>query len=157
MQNWIGVLDLEQAAEFGLRVLLALLLGGVIGFERERQHRPAGLRTFMLVSVGSCIFSILSIHGFVGGDPARVAAQIVSGIGFLGAGEIIRNGETVQGLTSAAGIWAVAAIGMAAGTGLYLLAVLGAVAIIVVLGLLRRWSKVGEQAPAADPSKKDHK
>jgi putative Mg2+ transporter-C (MgtC) family protein len=144
MQHWLGMLDLSQAIEFAVKILLALLLGGVIGFERERQHRPAGLRTFMLVSVGSCIFTILSIYGFVGADPARVAAQIVSGIGFLGAGEIIRNGGTVQGLTSAAGIWAVSAIGMAVGTGQYLLAVLGAVAIVVVLGLLRRWSKAGD-------------
>ena len=143
MQSWIGLLDLGQAIDLSVKILLALVLGGTLGFERERQHRPAGLRTFMLVSVGSCIFTIVSAQGFVGADPARVAAQIVSGIGFLGAGEIIRNGGTVQGLTSAAGLWAVAAIGMAVGTGQYLLAVLGAVAIVVVLGLLRRWSKAG--------------
>ena len=141
MQNWISVLDLEQTAEFGVRILLAVLLGGVIGFERERQQRPAGLRTFMLVSVGSCIFTLISYHGFIGGDPARVAAQIVSGIGFLGAGVTIQRKGTVYGLTSAAGIWAVAAVGMAVGTGRYYIAVFSTLAIAVVLGLLRHWFK----------------
>ena len=107
--NLIGVLDVDLAVEFSVKILLALLLGGIVGFERERRRVPAGLRTFMLVSVGSCIFTLISYHGFSGGDPARVAAQIVSGIGFLGAGVTLQRKETIYGLPSAAGIWAVAA------------------------------------------------
>jgi phosphate transport system regulatory protein PhoU len=136
-----GVLDVGLAIEFTVKILLALLLGGIVGFERERRHMPAGLRTFMLVSVGSCIFTLISYHGFTGGDPARVAAQIVSGIGFLGAGVTIQRKGTIYGLTSAAGIWAVAAIGMAVGTGKYFIAFVSTAAIFTVLGLLRRWFK----------------
>ena len=141
IQNVFGVLDVELALEFVVKILLALLLGGIVGFERERRHMPAGLRTFMLVSVGSCVFTLISYHGFVGGDPARVAAQIVSGIGFLGAGVTIRRKGTIYGLTSAAGIWAVAAVGMAIGTGNYFVAVFSTAAIVLVLGLLRQWFK----------------
>jgi phosphate transport system regulatory protein PhoU len=137
----LGTFDPVLASQFAVQILLALFLGGVIGFERERQRMPAGVRTFMLVSVGSCLFTILSYRGFLGGDPGRVAAQIVSGIGFLGAGVTIQRKGTIYGLTSAAGIWAVAAIGMAVGTGNYFLAVFSTVAVFVVMGLLRRWSK----------------
>ena len=136
-----GVLDVDLAVEFSVKILLALLLGGIVGFERERRRVPAGLRTFMLVSVGSCVFTLISYHGFSGGDPARVAAQIVSGIGFLGAGVTLQRKGTIYGLTSAAGIWAVAAIGMAVGTGRYFIALLSTLAIFSVLGLLRRWFK----------------
>jgi putative Mg2+ transporter-C (MgtC) family protein len=132
---------MQLLIEFSIKILLSLLLGGLVGIERERRHVPAGLRTFMLVSVGSCIFTLISYHGFSGGDPARVAAQIVSGIGFLGAGVTIQRKGTVYGLTSAAGIWAVAAVGMSVGTGRYYIAVFSTLAITVVLGLLRRWSK----------------
>jgi putative Mg2+ transporter-C (MgtC) family protein len=113
--------------ELMLRVVLAFGLGGVIGYEREVIQRPAGLRTHMLVAAGSAAFTVASIYGFVGEgtvrDPARVAAQIVAGVGFLGAGTIWRTSSTVSGLTTAASIWVVAAIGMLAGTGLYLLAI----------------------------------
>jgi phosphate transport system regulatory protein PhoU len=139
--NLAGMLDIDLAIEFSIKILLALLLGGIVGLERERRHMPAGLRTFMLVSGGSCIFTLISYHGFSGGDPARVAAQIVSGIGFLGAGVTIQRKGTIYGLTSAAGIWAVAAIGMAVGTGRYFIALLSTAAIYIVLGLLRRWFK----------------
>jgi len=109
------------------RVLLAFVLGGVVGFERERVQRPAGLRTHMLVSAGSACFTVASIYGFgelgTVRDPARLAAQIVTGIGFLGAGAIFRTGSTVSGLTTASSIWITASIGIVAGLGMFTLAV----------------------------------
>ena len=114
-------------AELLLRIALAFVLGGVIGYERETIQRPAGLRTHMLVAAGAAAFTVASVYGFVGEgtvrDPARVAAQIVPGDGFLGAGTIFRTSNTVRGLTTAASIWLVAAVGLLAGSGLYLLAV----------------------------------
>lgn len=105
------------------RLFAAALLGAVIGWERELMNRSAGLRTHILVSLGSALFTILSLTAFheIGktNDPARVAAQVVSGIGFLGAGTIIKQGVSVRGLTSAATMWVVAAIGMAAGAACY--------------------------------------
>jgi len=129
------------ALQISLQILLAFSLGALIGLERERHRQPAGIRTHALVSAGSCMFTILSYRGFPGGDPARVAAQIVTGIGFLGAGVLVQRKGTIYGLTSAAGIWAVAAVGMAVGAGNYYLAVFGDLTIFVVLGLLRRWLK----------------
>ena len=109
------------------RVLLAFVLGGVVGFERERMQRPAGLRTHMLVCAGSACFTVASIFGFdelgTVRDPARLAAQIITGIGFLGAGTIFRTGATVRGLTTASSIWITAAIGIVAGLGMFWLAV----------------------------------
>src|SRR5205807_10036784 len=108
------------------RVLLAFILGGVVGFERQRVQRPAGLRTHMLVSAGSARFTVASVYGFEGlgtvRDPARLAAQIITGIGFLGAGTIFRTGATVRGLTTASSIWITAAIGLVAGLGMFWLA-----------------------------------
>ena len=110
--------------EMVLRLLLAAALGAAIGYQRERANKPAGLRTHILISVGAGMFTIASVYGFGAiGDPSRVAAGVVAGIGFLGAGAIMRRGEgIVEGLTTAATIWAVAAIGIAAGAGLYLIA-----------------------------------
>jgi len=107
-----------------LRVLEATGLGAAVGYQRERYGKPAGLRTHMLICIGSALFTIASIHGFgISADPSRIAAGIVAGIGFIGAGAIIRRGEGIlEGLTAAATIWAVAAIGMATGAGLYLVA-----------------------------------
>jgi putative Mg2+ transporter-C (MgtC) family protein len=112
-----------------LRLLFACALGGAIGFERELRDREAGIRTHLLVSLGSALFTIVSAYGFhefltgggniVRADPSRIAAQIVTGIGFLGAGAIIREGLSVRGLTTAATLWVVAAIGMACGAGYY--------------------------------------
>lgn len=123
--------------EMVLRLLLAAVLGAVIGYQRERAAKPAGLRTHILVSVGAALFTIASILGF--GDPsaqARIAAGIVAGIGFIGAGAIIRGGEgAVGGLTTAATIWSVAGIGLAAGAGLYIISTAAAVIILVVLFL----------------------
>jgi putative Mg2+ transporter-C (MgtC) family protein len=130
----------DFATELALvaRLLLAAVLGAVIGVERELHDHPAGLRTHLLVALGSALFTILSIVGFpstigIATDPSRVAAQIVTGIGFLGAGAILKYGPTVRGLTTAASLWAAAGIGMAAGAGQPLLAV--ATTIIVVLSL----------------------
>jgi putative Mg2+ transporter-C (MgtC) family protein len=129
------------------RLALAGALGGAIGFERELREREAGLRTHMIVCIGSALFTIISAYGFtefltsgdtvVRADPTRIAAQIVTGIGFLGAGAIIRQGISVRGLTTAATLWVVAAIGMAAGAGYYSGAVIGTVLTLVALGPLR--------------------
>jgi len=122
--------------EMALRLLLAAALGAAIGYQRERTGKPAGLRTHVLICLGAALFTVASSYGFgAATDPARVAAGIVTGIGFLGAGAIIRSGEgIVVGLTTAATIWVVAAIGLAAGTGLYLIsAVTTAIALIVLL------------------------
>ena len=119
-----------------LRLLLAAALGAGIGYQRERVNKPAGLRTHILISLGSALFTVVSIFGFgVGVDPSRVAAGVVTGIGFIGAGVILRGvrGEHVVGLTTAASIWAVAAIGMAAGVGMYLIATIVAVIAVLVL------------------------
>jgi putative Mg2+ transporter-C (MgtC) family protein len=109
------------------RLLLAALCSGLIGFEREAAQKTAGLRTHTLVGVGAAMFTIASITSFEGVDESRVAAQIVTGVGFLGAGAIFRDGAFVKGLTTAAGLWVVASIGMAAGSGSYWLAILGTV------------------------------
>ena len=124
--------------ELSVRLLVAALLGALVGWEREQAQRPAGLRTYMLVSFGSAFFTVLSITAFgPNADPGRLAANIVVGIGFLGAGTIFREGEVVRGLTTAAGLWAVAAIGMAAGVGQYLLAAISTVIVLVILAGVR--------------------
>lgn len=110
--------------EIALRLFLACVFGGVVGFERERNDSPAGFRTHILVSLGSALIMVLSMYGFndfnsVNKDPARLAAQVVSGIGFLGAGTILRDKTSIKGLTTAASLWVVAAIGLAAGAGFY--------------------------------------
>jgi putative Mg2+ transporter-C (MgtC) family protein len=120
-----------------LRLLAALVLGGAIGLERERQERAAGLRTVTMVSLGSCLFTLLGIYGFANTDPSRVAAQIVTGIGFLGAGTIFLRKDFVRGLTTAATIWATAAIGMAAATAQYFAAFLTTLLVLIVLMVLK--------------------
>ena len=119
-----------------LRLLMAAVAGGIIGTDRERAHKPAGIRTLMLVSIGSALFTILSVYGFGDpADPSRLAAGIVVGIGFLGAGVILHSEKGVMGLTTAAAVWAVAATGVAFGCGLYLIAVASGVLILVALQL----------------------
>ena len=130
-----------------VRVAVAAALGGAVGLERELREREAGFRTHMLVSVGSALFTLVSAYGFheflVGGgnviraDPTRIAAQIVTGIGFLGAGAIIRQGFSVRGLTTAATLWVVAAIGMASGAGYYSAAVITTALVLISLWPLR--------------------
>lgn len=126
-------LTLATQLELALRLLLAAALGAIIGWQREKAHKPAGLRTHMLIAIGAALFTIVSINGFIGGNPSQVAAGVVTGIGFLGAGAIMHRGRSVEGLTTAASIWAVAAIGLAVGAGMYLLAVLTAVTVFLVL------------------------
>ena len=128
--------DLEMV----LRLLLAVVLGALIGLEREHAKKPAGLRTHLLVCVGAALFTIASIYGFgEGADAARVAAGVVAGIGFLGAGTIISTrGGLLAGLTTAASIWAVAAIGLATGAGLYIPATVATVIIVIILMLPKR-------------------
>jgi putative Mg2+ transporter-C (MgtC) family protein len=139
------------------RLVLAAALGSVIGFERERLSWAAGLRTHMLVCVGSTLIMIVSAYGFaevLGGehivlDPSRIAAQVVSGIGFLGAGSILLRGEVVRGLTTAASLWSVAAIGLAVGGGLYTASIAATIIILIILAgikpLERRFIKVKQQ------------
>jgi putative Mg2+ transporter-C (MgtC) family protein len=125
------------------RLLLAAVLGGAIGAERELNDQAAGLRTHMLLTIGACLFTLISAYGFGGPtDPSRLAAQIVTGIGFLGGGAIVRHGLTVKGLTTAASIWATASVGVAVGAGSYLLGVGGAVLVVGTLFGLRRVSKL---------------
>ena len=131
---------MEFVPEDLVRLLTALLLGGIIGAERERHKKAVGLRTLILISVGSALFTILSIRivGPLGENPGRIAANIVSGIGFLGAGVILEERGRVVGLTTAATIWVAAAMGMAAGAGQYVLAGLTAAVVMVVLLLFTR-------------------
>ena len=122
--------------EIVLRLLLASLLGAIIGFQRERAKKPAGLRTHILISLGSALFTIVSIYGFPGtADVSRVAAGVVTGIGFIGAGVIFRGmrGEHVVGLTTAASVWVAAAVGLAAGAGMYIVATATTVLALLVL------------------------
>ena len=141
--TWVIALQ-SIAWEQALQMLVALLLGGIVGLEREWRDRSAGLRTNMIVSMGACLFTILSLTGFPAtnaADPARVAAQIVSGIGFLGGGLILKNENHVQGLTTAASVWLVAAIGMAVGAQAYFLATVTTLLATFVLNVLRPISK----------------
>lgn len=121
-----------------LRLLLSVALGALIGFERELKHRPAGLRTHMLVSLGAAIFAITSLTFNI--EPARVAAGIVAGIGFLGAGSIIAQRGHIRGITSAATLWVVAGIGLSVGIGQYSLAIISALLVFGILQL-RKFEK----------------
>jgi len=125
------------------QILLSAMLGMVIGFEREKMSKPAGMRTYMLVSMGSALFTIMSVGGFVeftgniGFDPSRIASQIVVGVGFLGAGIIFFTKTEVKGLTTAAAVWVSAAIGMAVGLKFYFVAVFSSVLTVLVLWVVR--------------------
>ena len=129
---------------FIVRLLLATLLGSVIGFEREYHAKEAGVRTHLLVALGSCLFMIISVYGFdfmldrdhVSFDPSRIASQVVTGIGFIGAGTIILQKQMVRGLTTAAGLWVTAAIGLACGNGMYVIAVVTTAIVLISLGLI---------------------
>ena len=133
-------LSLGTQLDLTVRLVVAMVLGAVIGLERELQRMPAGFRTHALVSLGAAIFTIVSAHAFAGPgtDPTRIAAQVVSGIGFLGGGAILHYGGTVRGLTTAASLWAVAGVGMAAGAGLWVVAVVSSVLVIVALEVFQR-------------------
>jgi len=138
-------MDLTLQLDFSLRLLLAAIGGAAIGLEREIHDHPAGMRTHLLVAMGAALFAVLSGSGYadvfhqgVSGppDPTRIAAQIVSGIGFLGAGAIIHQGNIIRGLTTAASLWATAAVGLAAGTGEYILGFVAVAIMLVSLGPL---------------------
>jgi len=138
--DWIHNLTESVAYFGGFRVLVAAIIGFTLGLERQFSNKDAGPRTYALVASGSALFTLLSIEAFDAADTSRVAAQIVTGIGFLGAGMIFRQGMNVQGLTTAAGLWSVAAIGMAVGTGLWGLGIVVAVIVLLVLKLSDRFS-----------------
>lgn len=137
--------------EVAVRLLIAAGLGAALGFERELRDQPAGLRTHMLVAVGSCLFTLVSAFGFAQFDSAspgavrvdvtRVASQIVVGIGFLGGGTILRHGGNIRGLTTAASLWVTAAVGLAAGVGFTFGAVLAAAITVVALSTLKPFEK----------------
>ena len=130
--------------EFLWRLLAATAMGAAIGLEREYHAKEAGIRTHLLVAVGSCLFMILSAYGFdaflakdhVSFDPSRIASQVVTGIGFIGAGTIIFQKQMVRGLTTAAGLWVTAAIGLACGIGMYMIALVSTALVLISLGLL---------------------
>lgn len=128
-------LTLGTQLELALRLTLGLVLGAIIGLERELHRQPAGFRTHSMVALGAALFTIISAYAFVGPnvDPTRIAAQIVSGIGFIGAGTILQHRGSIRGLTTAASLWAVAAIGTAAGAGMLIMAVVGTALMLVVL------------------------
>ena len=136
-------------AEVLLRIAVAGGLGAAVGLERQLRERTAGLRTHLLVAVGSCVFTLVSAYAWhdftfghgVGLDPTRIAAQIVTGIGFLGAGAIIRQGVSIRGLTTAATLWVVAGIGMASGAGYYKGAILGTAVVLLALWPLRYFAR----------------
>lgn len=139
--DWIKLLDFQPGiVAVCLRLLCAMMVGLIIGTEREYTNRPAGMRTHILVALGACVISITSEALFyqyrdLGGDsdPARLSAQVITGVGFLGAGTIMRDGGSVKGLTTAASLWAVACLGLAAGAGYYLVSLLGMIFIFITL------------------------
>ncbi len=132
-------------AELILRLIIAALVGGLVGFERERHNRPAGFRTHILVCVGCALIMLISTYAFAGelgeigkgADPTRIASHAISGIGFLGAGTILRHGNTIRGLTTAASLWVVAVIGLAVGSGFYIGALVTAAILLVSLYTLK--------------------
>lgn len=138
---WNNYINLEPGiAQIALRLACAMVIGTLIGLEREYTHRPAGLRTHILVALGACVVSVtgemlFSHYADLGAtpDPARLSAQVITGVGFLGAGTIMKEGATVKGLTTAASVWAVACLGIASGFGYYALALMGAVFIMITL------------------------
>jgi putative Mg2+ transporter-C (MgtC) family protein len=150
-------LTLETQIDLALRLTVGLVLGAAIGFERELHRQPAGFRTHSLVSLGAALFTVVSAFGFSGDvvDPTRIAAQIVSGIGFIGAGTILQYRGHIRGLTTAASLWSVAAIGTAAGAGLYVVAIVGTVLILVVLSILDRVEDIARRRLRLPPDQYD--
>ena len=134
-------MPLTTQFEASLLLILATVLSMMIGMDRERRDVPAGLRTHMLVGMGACVFTMLSVHAFPDSESARVAAQVVSGIGFIGAGTILQHKRNVHHLTTAASIWATAAVGMAVGVGAWFLAIASTLIIWVVLNIVRKFEE----------------
>lgn len=140
MGEIIAKFEQLNALSVALRLLLSILFGGVIGWERQGNHHPAGLRTHILVCIGSTMTTIVGQYMFLqfGSDPSRIGAQVVSGIGFLGVGTIILNGGHVRGITTAAGLWASACMGLALGIGFYEGAIIGFLAVVFALIIIRK-------------------
>ncbi|MDP9244101.1 MAG: MgtC/SapB family protein [Chloroflexota bacterium] len=147
-------LSAETEINLALRLTVGLVLGAIIGFERELHRQPAGFRTHSLVSLGAALFTVVSAFGFAGAtvDPTRIAAQIVSGIGFIGAGTILQYRGHIRGLTTAASLWSVAAIGTAAGAGLFVVATTGTILILVILSLLDQVEEITRRRFRVPPS-----
>ena len=149
---WEEFLEIANSTEItpytsALRILVSLLLGALIGAERQTRRREAGMRTFTLICMGSTLAMLISIWipqtytNFLNGDPGRIAAQVLTGIGFLGAGAIIKSNGSIYGLTTAACIWATAVIGLAAGAGMYIIAASSTLVVIIVLFTLERFER----------------
>lgn len=144
------MLNVHDILTMLLRIGLAVVLGGVIGVEREAKNRPAGLRTHILVCIGSATIMILSeflfskYKGLVSSDPARLGAQVISGIGFLGAGTIMRTGVNIKGLTTAATLWATACIGLSIGAGAYILSVISTLLVFFVLIVMSKLERIAD-------------
>ena len=134
-------MTLEQQFVLALRLMLAAVLSMLMGMERERRDKPAGLRTHMLVGMGACLFTGLSVLAFPDADSSRVASTIVTGVGFIGAGVIWRSQNYVHDLTTAASIWITAAVGMAVGTGAWFVAICATLLVWFILDVLRRIEK----------------
>ena len=139
-----------------LRVMIAFILGGIIGWERERDGISAGIRTYGAISLGACVFGVVSIS-IIGADPSRIAAQVATGIGFLCGGVIFRQGDYVVGLTTAATLWATSAVGLAISFGMYVIGVMTAVLIFILLYLPRLpwWVKLSRKMKLRVSNKKD--
>ena len=151
---WMSQLE----TELGVRLLIALVLGAMIGLEREYHAHPAGLRTLIMIAMGACLFTmmgpLLITSASKLGDPTRIAAQVVTGIGFLGGGAILKTNDRVQGMTTASTIWGVAAIGMCVGFGFYALAILATVlALIALIGIRPFEEWLFNVLPAPKPRK----
>ncbi|GAC1667126.1 MAG: hypothetical protein PVS3B2_05480 [Candidatus Dormibacteraceae bacterium] len=154
-------LTVASEADFGLRLVVALVLGLLLGTEREVRGHPAGIKTMGLIAIGACMFTALGLLPAFGRneDPTRIAAQIVTGVGFLGAGAILRQGDNVHGLTTAASIWVAASVGMAVGFGYYWIATFTTILVIAMLVALRpieerfirnRWNRRKDDPPASE-------
>ena len=142
-------MDWKLETLMAVRTIIAALLGAVIGWEREQHRHEAGIRTYAAVSLGACVFGLVSSHIEGAADPTRIAAQVVTGVGFLGAGVILRDRGQITGLTTAATIWSTAAIGLAIAYGMYILGTLAGLIIFALLALhhVPGWNKVKKDNP----------
>lgn len=160
MDIWTNIIESLNSLEVNavnsvFRLILSILLGVLVGAERKRKGQIAGVRTFALISMGACLAMLLSIYvpqeylGLKNGDPGRIAAQVITGIGFIGGGAIIQMRGSVRGLTTAAGIWATAIIGMAVGIGMYVIAVSATILVFVILVMFEwyeQWQNMGQES-----------
>lgn len=155
-----SVLDLNTTLSFVIRILVASLIGAAIGFERKYRAKGAGIGTHVLVAIGAALFMIVSQNGFLGSprfDAARVAAGVVTGIGFLGGGIILKQQNRVSGLTTAAGLWVTAAMGLTIGCGMYILGVCCALIVLAWIDIVNRLShKIGKRQVMVTLSSEDH-